>query len=456
MFGSEFNAWEWDLLKNFNQAKKAGYVTISGAVVANQRLGRGQFLLIPAPHLPQDQILCVCLDLPIPPNGQYITVRGKNTWVRDHHEVVVYDIKPAEMKIPIKPEIKFEDFQDSLLLQWSGLESPLRELLAFQFVSCPPLFALGQAGGLVISTYDGTQAKRGKMLLRYFKNLMPPEILMGKPCSVEVPWMGVKMRALPFSWQYKTIDADKPLSSALLGFLSDRKSAFSEVSVSLGTDKKGPASIYDAPLNITDQPTLLRSTLEKRPINVDPPLEIVKYITTQQMFYPVVGGEQEDFMQILNQTSAKIIKVAESYDVPLLVRRHGLFDPNYYGKPASVLRVALASARASCKPKVDGSWVVKAFDEYCLENMKWILDSWRDYVTSKGVETVSLGNELDRQMLRFITDTEIKEAGAGFDIIEEHFFNRNELELRQSIRRLLDLGKIREERQDVFRSVGLE
>lgn len=269
--------------------------------------------------------------------------------------------------------------------------------------------------------------------------------------------MTVNISLPPFSWSFKSADADEPLSDSLLDFLSNRKSSnFSEISIGLASKKSAPASIYEPPLTMVDYLALLSSSTEKRPVNIDPPLEITKYIITSQMLYPMIGNTQEDFMKVLDEVSSKVIEIAKRYDVPYLVRRHGLFDSNYYGKPQSILRLALASARANGKNTIDTSWVMKAFDDYCLPNIESNFDSWPEIFTSKGIEIVSLKEELDRQVLRFITDNETRETGVGFHLIQEHFINRNEIELGESVRRLREYGKIREIKHNVFRSVPLE
>ena len=207
---------------------------------------------------------------------------------------------------------------------------------------------------------------------------------------------------------------------------------------------------------MVDQPTILLSSAEKRNTNVDPPLEVTKYLITTQMLYPTVGKREEDFMNILNEASSKIVEVAKSYDLTPEVRRHGIFDPNSYGKPQSVLRLALASARASSQIEIDNASTMKVFNDYYLENFKIVYEEWPNLFTSKGIEMATLKNELDRQILRFITDNETKEVGVGFHLIEEHFLNQDKFKLKESIDRLLDMGKIREAKWNVFRSVPLD
>jgi hypothetical protein len=454
-FGSEFNKWEFQLLKEFNQAKQAKNPVISGTVVVSSRFGKGCFLLIPAPHLGQDQVICICPpSIPVPADRSYVTVYGKKQWFRDHYEIVVEDILPAKMKVPIKPEIKFKDFQDLLLLKWNGIDSPLRELLAFEFVSSPPLYVLHQVGGINLSVYDGTGVGLSKKLLHYFRRIVPPEVVFGESCSLEIPYMNIRMRLMPFSWSFKVADADNPSIQPLVDFLCNRRSGkFSEISLGLGSAKSAPTSIYDPPVALVDQPTILPSTAEKRSINMDPPLEVTKYIVTMQMFHPTVGETQRDFEKVLDEASSKVVELAMKYDVPYLVKKHAILDPQYYGKPQSILRIALASARAHEKSVIDSSWVLKVFNDYCVKNMDLLFEAWPEFFTSKGVEIVSLKNELDRQVVKFITENETTETGVGFHLIEEHFFNRSELELRESLRRLLDYGKIREIKYDVFRSV---
>lgn len=457
-FGSEFNRWEMQLLRDFAQAKRAVQTVIFGTVVADRKLGRGQFILIPAPYLTQDYVLCVCPSgLPAPANWSYVKVSGRRRCFGNRYEIFVESISPAKMKMPLKPEIDFKDFQDLLLIQWAGINSPLRELLAFEMVSSPPLFALGQVGGLNVSLYDGTESRLSKKLLQNLGNIIPTALGRGKSCSLYVPEMQIRTSLPPYSWAFKSADADKPLDESMKKLLQYRKSdKFSEISIGLGSDKNAPPTLYDPLIGMVDQPTLLLSSAEMRKINVDPPLDVTKYLTTTQMLYPTVGKTEQDSMKILNEASSRIVEVAKSYDLTPEVRRHGIFDPNSYGKPQSILRLALAGARASSRTEVDNTSAMKAFNDYYLENFKILYEEWPNLFTSKGIEIATLKNELDKQILRFITDNETKEVGVDYHLIEEHFFNQDTFKLMESIDRLLDMGKIREEKWNVYRSVPLD
>jgi hypothetical protein len=457
-FGSEFNRWELQLLLDFSEAKKGVQTVISGTVVADWKLGRGQFILIPGPYLTQDYVLCVCPSgISVPANSSYVRVYGRRRIFGNRYEILVESIIPAKMKMPYEPEIDFKEFQDVLLIQWAGIASPLRELLAFEIVSSPPLRALSQIGGLNISLYDGTASRLSKKLLQSIGNIIPRTLERGKSCSITLPEMQVHLNLPPYAWSFKSADADKPLEESMRNLLESRKSErFSEISIGLGSDRNAPVSLYDPTVALVDQPTLLLSNAEMRKINVDPPLEVTKYLITTQMFCPTVGRTEEDFMRVLNEASSKIVEVAKSYDLASEVRRHGIFDPNSYGKPQSILRLALASARTSSQIEIDHNSTIKAFDDYYLENFKIVYEEWPNLFTSKGIEMVSLKSELERQILRFITDNETSEAGVGFHLIEEHFINQDKFKLYESVGHLLDKGKIREVKTNVFRSVPLD
>ena len=441
------------MLKDFNYAKKSANPTVTGSVVFDSRLGTSHFLLLPAAHLPQDYIICECPpSIPVPANLSYVTITGRRSVFYDHWEIIVDDVSYAKMETPIKPEIDFKEFQDHLFLQWGGIDSPLRELLAFEFVSSPPLLDFGQVGGLNFTLYDGTTTGESKKLLKYFKNMLPLDIALGKSGSLVLPELGTNQKLSPFSWRFRCFDADKPLNQQLTFFLDNRRSKrFSEISVGLGSKRNQPKSIYEPPLTKVDQPTLLLDSAEMLAMHFDPPLEVTKYIITMQMLFPTIGKTQTDIDKILEYTSQKILNLAEKYDLPQTVRRHGLFDPSYYGKPQSILRLALASARAQEKQIADEKWAMDAFNAFYLKNMETIMETWDEVMTSKGVEMVSLKKEFDRQVLKFVTEKESKEAGVGFPILNERF--TDEIKLRLSLDYLCDLGKIREVRLGVYRSV---
>ena len=460
-YGSEFNQWELKLLKEFSYLKTAKNPTISGSVVNDHSLGRSRFLLIPAAHLPQDYVICECPPgVLMPANSSWVTISGKKTAFHDYWEIMVEKIEFKKMDLPIKPEIDFAEFQDLLFLQWGGIFSPLRELLAFEFVSSPPLVDLGQVGGLSVTVYDGTgikedgkPRKEGKKLLNYFRNMLPRDIALGREGSLAIPELATNQALSPFSWRFRCFDADKPLNQNLTNFLDCRQSKrFSEISVGLGSRRSQPQSLYDTPLTIVDQPTLLPSSAEMLKMSFDPPLEVTKYIITMQMLFPAIGKTRNDFDKTLDLASQKVVKVAEKYDVPDAVRRHGLFDPNYYGKPQSILRLALASARAQEKQTADKEWIMKVFDEVYLKNIEFIMDSWGDIMTSKGVEMVSL-NEYERQILKFITEKESRDFGVGFSLLSQRY--DDETKLIQALNHLKEdrVGKIYEAKRDVYRTI---
>ena len=452
-YGSEFNQWELKLIRDFNYAKNSKNPIVSGCVVYDHSLGRGRFLLIPAAHLPQDYVICECpSDLSVPSNLSNVTISGIKRVFCDYWEIWVDQISYEKPQIAIKPEIDFKEFQDQLFLKWGGIFSPLRELLAFEFVSSPPLLDLGQTGGLSVTLYDGTQKKESLALLKYFKDIIPIDIAQGKSGSLTIPELATDQPLSPFSWTFRSFNADKPLSQQLTTFLERRKSRrFSEISLGLGSKHNHPKTIYDPPLTRVDQPTLLPDNVEMLRMNFDPPLEVTKYLITMKMLFPTIGNTQADIDPILDSASKRIVNTAEDYDIPQAVRKHGLFDPNYYGKPQSVLRLALASARSEEKQGVNKDYVLKTFDNFYLKNLQIVLDSWEDVMSSKGIELVSL-NEFDRQVLKFITNSESKDFGVGYSSLNERF--PDEIKLRQSLDRLKTekVGKIYETKQDVYRA----
>lgn len=452
-YGSEFNQWEFTILKDFNQAKKSATPTVSGSVVFDSGLGKNHFLLIPAAHLPQDYVICECPpSIPVPANSSQVTLTGRKSVFHDHWEIMVENISYEKAKMSIKPEINFEEFQNQLFLQWGGIESPLRELLAFEFVSSPPIPDLGQVGGLNLTLYDCTATGKSKKLLKYFNTVLPKDITMGKSGCLALPELGTEQSLSPFSWRFQSFDADMPLNQHLTMFLDKRRSKrFSEISIGLGSKNKQPKTIYDAPLTKVDQPTILPDNAEMLPMHFDPPLEITKYVITMQMMFPTIGKTQTDLGKTLDFASQKIVNLAEKYDLPQAVRRYGLFDPSYYGKPQSILRLALASARSQGKQTTDNEWITKVFEEFYLKNLENTLETWGDIMTPKGVELVSIKSEFDRQVLKFITEKESKETGVGFPILDEHFPDTIKLEI--SLDTLRNIGKIREVKPRVYRSV---
>jgi hypothetical protein len=264
--------------------------------------------------------------------------------------------------------------------------------------------------------------------------------------------MGTNQVLSPFSWRFRNFDADQPLNQQLSCFLDERRSKrFSEISVGLGSASKQPKTLYDPPLTKVDQPTLLPDNVEKMRMHFDPPLEVTKYVITMQMQFPTIGKTQGDLGSTLDFASQKIVNLAEKYDLPQAVRRYGLFDPSYYGKPQSILRLALASARSEGIETANNTMITRVFDDFYFKNVETVFEAWEDVMTSKGVEMASIKEEFDRQVLKFITSNESKESGVDFGALEERF--PNPIKLAKAIDTLLAMGKIRESRLGFYRSV---
>jgi hypothetical protein len=384
----------------------------------------------------------------------HVSISGRRQDFRDRFEILVDDIQYIQPEFSIKPEIEFRDFQDMLLLEWSGIESPQRELLALEIVSSPPIFE--QAGGLDVSLYDGAGKGLSKKVLSNLRRFVAPDIVMGRSSKVTVPWMERSVGIDPFSWSFKVVDADAKLPETVRHFLLNRKlEKGSEVSVALGSKKTAPDSLYDPPYAFVDQPTLLPFGVEKRRANVDPPPEITRYIVATHMTSVTAGKTQQELVSSMDLTREKLLDFAKKVDVPHLVARYGLFDLDFYGKPLSIARIALASARAEGKSMISTDDVVKTFDGIIAKNFECIFDSWPQLFTTKGVEIASL-TTLEQEIMKFIEKNETKESGVSLYAIQDNFFNTDLMKLRDEIFKLKNLGKIYEERSGRFRIVPLE
>ena len=443
------------LLAEFSSAKRQRYPTIIGTAVTSPKLGSHRFVLIPAPWLKQDYITCIMpSNISLPANMSQVSVMGKRQDFQGRFEILVDDIQCVQPEFSIKPEIGFRDFQDLLLFEWNGIESPQRELLALEIVSSPPIFE--QAGGLNLSLYDGTGEGTSKRILSDLRRLIPSDIVLGRPSKITVPWMERSVEIDPFSWSFKVVDADDRLSEAVRYFLLNRKlDRGYEASVALGSEKTAPDSLLDPPCAFVDQPTLLPFSAEKRRVNVDPPPEITRYIIATHMTPVSAGKTQQELINSMDLIRERLLHLARQADVPHLVARYGIFDLDFYGKPLSIARIALASARAEGKTMISANDVGKTFDEIIAKNLECIFDAWTQLFTPKGVEIATL-TTLEQEIVKFMEKNETKETGVSLDAIQDNFFNTDQMKLRDAIFKLKDLGKIYEERLGRFRTVPLE
>lgn len=155
-----------------------------------------------------------------------------------------------------------------------------------------------------------------------------------------------------------------------------------EISISMGSRKSTPISLEEPPCTLSDFPTILNEETDIRRYRSDPSLEAFKFIRIQHLRTPIVDNSQE----VTSRVFDNLIKLQKSYDLPPeMIGRFKILDASYYGKPQSVLRLALANARSKNSAKVTINNLNFALEKF-NKNFDNNFETWRDLFTEAGID----------------------------------------------------------------------
>jgi len=409
-YGSEFPSFEFSRIKEFYDAKKMKHPNVSGYV---KKLGYHRFLLLPTLYNPM-YLLCTCADgVNVPPENSYVNVEGQGRWSRlkitsdgtygidSDKEIVVerWVFDSPEWLTKIKPNMNFKDFKEEIFTRFRNIEPLVQDFIASQIVSCPKYD--GFIGGLNICLYDSTQKALASTVLKEVRRIVPRDI--GKMHLIKTPFGTVPLR---YRYSLVPINADKPLSSAVTDVMTKRTISirYDELSLYLGSKKNMPKNLEDPPCTLSDFPTTLNEETEVVKRRNDPSLEAFKYMQIQHFVAPVVLNATDT----INHIHDKIVNLPERYDVsPQMLARLNVLDASYYGKPQSVLRLALANARTENNERMEANHLNYALDIF-EKNFDYNYEVWQDIIpkSSMGIGTrLSLKLSSDeRKILRAIDE----------------------------------------------------
>ena len=104
------------------------------------------------------------------------------------------------------------------------------------------------------------------------------------------------------------------------------------------------------------------------------------------MLAPIINDPE----RVLTYIVINLEKIREDYGLdPTQISRYGFLNANHHAKPASILRVALALARAKDVNVVSKSLIDVALKEYFEWNLGYIYKIWEDLL--KGPTPIPLG-----------------------------------------------------------------
>jgi hypothetical protein len=386
-YGSEFPSFEFFRIKEFYDAGKMKRPSVSGYV---KRIDYQHFLLLPTLYTPFP-LLCTCAEgVALPPENAYVNVEGQMRWTqlemiaeREHvgkKEIVVekWDMNSPEWLTQIKANLNFKEFKEEIFTRVLNVEPLVQDFIASQIVSCPQFENF--VGGLNVCMYDATQKALSSPIIREIKQIVPQDI--GKVHVINTPFGRV-----PLTYKYRLlqIDADKPLSQKVAKTMMNRTAPFpyDEISFCLGSRRNMPKTLEEPPCRLSDFPTILNEEVDIAKKKTDPSLEAFKYMQIQHLITPIVLNTAD----VISKAHEKTVKLQDRYDIsPQLLARFSILDASYYGKPQSILRLALANARTEDKKKMSDNnlnYALEMFDK----NFDHTYEVWSDLFTEAGLST---------------------------------------------------------------------
>jgi len=392
-YGSEIPSFEFSRIREFYDAKKMKRPNVSGYV---KKLDSKHFLLLPTRYNPM-YILCNCAEgVNLPPENSYVNVEGQTRWSRlkvdsdglygvdSEKEILVerWGFDSPEWLTKIKPNMNFKDFKEEIFTRFRNIEPLVQNFIASQIVGCPKYDDF--FGGLNICLYDSTQKALASAVAKEIRRIVPRDI--GKPYLIKTPFATVPLRS---QHNIITVDADTSISAKIKSVMVKRTAniGYDELSLYFGSKKNRPQSLEEPPFQLSDFPTTLNEDVEVIKKRVDPSLEAFKYMQIQHVINPIIL----DTPEVINKIHDTIVKLPDRYDVsPQSLARFKVLDASYYGKPQSVIRLALTNTRTENQEKMQETnlnYALKIFED----NFDYNFEIWRDIFPN---EIVSLGTKL--------------------------------------------------------------
>ena len=386
-FGPEFPPFELSAIKEFYEAARIARPSLSGFV---KRLGRKHFALLPTLYSTQIHLVCTCpKDMRLPPENAYIHLEGERRWrtreridrrdkTQGEKEVIVekWDLSSPEWLKAVKPNMSFDEFKDNIFANVFNLEPSLRNFVGYLITSSPSFEEF--LGGLNLSIYSESRNTPARSLVSQIRKQIPRDI--GKPYRVNTVFGDFSLR---YKHIWTRVDADRSLSKKVTGIMTDRTARtipFDEVCLSLASAKTKPLTLDEPPCTLSDLPIVVNPEVEVIKKDLDPNLEVFRYMQIQHYTNPIVEDMEET---VSSRVCDRLIKLQTSYEVPPhLLGRFNFLDASYRGKPQSILRLALAEARTQNKNSVSTEGISHAVQAFA-ENFDNNYEAWRELFTEE-------------------------------------------------------------------------
>ncbi len=385
VYGPEFASWEIKRLHDFKKRKDDRDKILLGYCTNPTD---ESFVLIPLPHLTQTYIDCQCHGITLPPENAFIQIEGgwrphgrkkHNTWGTGWVFVVEnIKLKKDQYLKLVKPEISYDDFEASLFNGWLDMDPLVKGYLARELISSPPI--MNRVGGIANSLYNASPSKKAAIQLQRGLQLMLPRDLF-TPKRKTFKTLLRSHHIKPYSWYLVTSNSGRRLSILTRERLLHGTTfgGYSEISVGLGNEGKQPTSFSSPPVAGADVVTILNEEASlgmAGRIVFDDPFAITKYVLTMQAFQPII--DERVLSLSWNYLEDKLNSIPEEYDLnPEILADNAFLNINYWGRPASIIRLSLSEARLDRKQTLDFDTIRKVYNSY-EKNFDTLYQAYQD------------------------------------------------------------------------------
>jgi hypothetical protein len=393
VYGPEFASWEFTRLRDFKK-RIVDLDKILLGYCADPK--DDSFVLIPLPHLTQTYIDCMCHNIVLPPENAFIQIEG---YWRPHGRKkrnpegagLVFVVENIKLKKDqylalVKPEISYDDFEASLFEGWLDMDPLVRGYLARELISSPPI--MNRVGGIANSLYNASPSKKAAIQLqRGLRQKLPKDLFASRRKGFKTLLKSHHIK--PYGWHLVTGNLGRKL-----GVLTHERllygtafGGYREISVGLGSEGKQPTSLSSPPVAGADVVTILNEEASLRKFNrivFDDPFAIMKYVLTMHTFQPII--DERVLSLSLSYLEDELNSIPEEYDLgPEIIADNAFLNTNYWGRPASVIRLSLSEARLDGKQTLDFDTVRKVYASY-EKNFENLYQAYQDILPKASKE----------------------------------------------------------------------
>jgi hypothetical protein len=372
VYGPEFASWELKRLHDFSQQKSKRDRILLGYCADPKD---DSFALLPLPHLTQIYIDCLCKGIVLPPENAIIQVEGYwKPHSRKEHAThgrgwvfVVENItlqKDPYLSL-VEPDISYDDFEASLFAEWLDMDPLVKGYLARELISSPPI--LNRVGGIANSLYNASPSTKAAIQLQKgLRQKLPQDLFATKAKRFKTLLGSHPIQT--YSWHLLTGN-----SGGRLGMLTRERllkgralGGYREISVGLGNERKQPPTFSSPPVAGADVITILNeeaSLRRSRHVVTEGPFDATKYMLTMHAFQPIIT--ERVLSLSLSYLEDELNRIPKEYDLsPEIIANNAFLNINYWGRPASIIRLGLAEARLDRKYLLDFDTIRNIYASY--------------------------------------------------------------------------------------------